>query len=219
MPTLDEVTARIHDYVAKYMAMLDIHGDPPIVKIRNNLGSQWLGRSTWTPSKPHTTLLELQQSILWDAPTLERVVAHEMIHHRDALAISENEVALLKFGIKPESHGASFREGAEKINAVMGAGFVTKESDKEYKHAAPKKDYVLLITPLPGGRLGWTWSARLGPKATDWVAELVAKGSRIVHTSDNRWTRGAKIVRYGGYSMPKTEEDIAELQKLFDQAG
>jgi hypothetical protein len=219
MATLGEITARINEYVAKYMTMLGIKGEPPIVKIRSNLGSTWLGRTSWTSARPHTTTIELQQSIIGDAPTLERVIAHEMIHHRDSIAISESDLRMIKLGIKPDSHGAAFREGAARINEIMGPGFVTKESDKEYKKTAPTKAFLLLITPLPGGRIGWNWAARLGPKATDWVAELVSKGSRLVNTSDERWTRGAKIVRYGGYSIPKSgSEDAAALRALFDGA-
>jgi hypothetical protein len=215
MATLDELAASIDGYVTKYMGILAIDGERPSIKLRSNLGSKWLGRSTWSPSRPHTTLLELQQSILGDDRTLERVVAHEMVHHRDALAISENDVVLLRVGIKPEAHGASFREGAARINEVMGPGFVTAVSDKEYVHAPSRKKFVVLITPLPDGRLGWTWAARLGGKAQGWVDELVGRGSRLVYTTDERWTRGRKIKRYGGYSVPRDSEDAARLQDLF----
>jgi hypothetical protein len=215
MPPLDEIAARIDDYVTKYMGVLAIDGARPVVKLRSNLGSKWLGRSTWSSKRPHTTLLEIQQSILGDDRTLERVIAHEMIHHRDALAISDQDIALMGVGIRPEAHGASFREGAARINAVMGPGFVTEVSDKEYSHTSSKKKFFLLITPLPDGRLGWTWAARLGDKAKAWADELVARGSRLVQTADDRWTRGLKIVRYGGYSVPRDPQEAALLQALF----
>lgn len=205
-------------YVAKYMTILGVDGEHPVVKIRSHLGSRWLGRSTWRPSQPRTTLLELQQSILGDDRTLERVVAHEVIHHRDAIAISASEVALLRLGIRPESHGATFREGAARINAVMGPGFVTETSDQDYQTTSARRTFVVLITPLPGGRLGWSWTARLGPRAADWVRELVARGSRLVHTTDERWTRGRKIERYGGYSVPRDSQDVTLLQELYASA-
>ena len=219
MPTLDDIAADIDGYVTKYMGILAIDGARPLIKLRSNLGSTWLGRSTWSSSRPHTTLLEIQQSVLGDERTLERVIAHEMIHHRDALAISENDMVLMRVGIKPESHGASFREGADRINAIMGPEFVTAVSDKEYSQAPSLKKFVVLITPLPDGRLGWTWAARLGNKAKSWVDELVGRGSRLVYTTDDRWTRGAKIKRYGGYSIPKTSEDVALLQDLYQTAA
>jgi len=218
MPSLDEIAARIDDLVTKYMGMLEIDGERPIVKLRSNLGSRWLGRSTWSSKRPHTTLLELQQSILGDDRTLERVIAHEMIHHRDALAISQSDIVLMGVGIKPESHGASFREGATRINAVMGPGFVTEVSDKEYAHAPSRKKFFVLITPLPDGRLGWTWAARLSAKAKDWADELVARGSRLAQTADERWTRGKKIVRYGGYSVPRDSQETELLRQLYETA-
>lgn len=218
MPTLDAIASRIDDYVTKYMGILAIDGDRPVIKLRSDLGSKWLGRSTWSSKRPHSTILELQQSILGDDRTLERVIAHEMIHHRDALAISEKDIVLMGVGIKPESHGASFREGAARINAIMGPGFVTELSDKEYSHAPSLKKFFVLITPLPDGRLGWTWAVRLGGKAKDWADELVGRGSRLVQTTDDRWTRGAKIKRYGGYSIPRTGEDVALLQELYVKA-
>ena len=216
MPTLDDIAAAIDGYVTKYMAILEIAGERPSIKLRSNLGSKWLGRSSWSSKRPHTTLLELQQSILGDDRTLERVIAHEMIHHRDALAISENEMALIRVGIKPESHGASFREGAARINAVMGPGFVTAVSDKEYVHAPSHKKFLVLITPLAKDRLGWAWAARLGPEAKGWVDEQLVRGSRLVHTTDDRWARGAKIKRYGGYSIPRDPQDAALLRELYE---
>ncbi len=218
MPTLDEIATRIDDYVTKYMGVLSIDGERPIIKLRSNLGSKWLGRSSWSSKRPHTTLLELQQSILGDDRTLERVIAHEMIHHRDALAISENEMVLMRVGIKPESHGASFREGAARINAVMGPDFVTAVSDKEYVHTPSEKKFVVLITPLSKGRLGWAWATRLGPEAKGWVDEQIARGSRLVYTTDDRWARGAKIKRYGGYSVPRASQEAALLRELYESA-
>ena len=216
MPSLDEIAARIDDHVTKYMDLLEIGGERPIVKLRSNLGSKWLGRSTWSSKRPHSTILELQQAILGDDRTLERVIAHEMIHHRDALAISANDIVLMGVGIKPEAHGASFREGAARINAVMGPGFVTEVSDKEYSHAPSKKKFFVLITLLPDGRLGWTWAARLGAAAKDWADELVARGSRLVQTTDDRWTRGRKMVRYGGYSVPRESQEAELLRQLYE---
>jgi len=215
MVTLDAIAARIDDHVTTYMGLLDIRGERPTVKLRSNLGSKWLGRSTWSSRRPHTTLLELQQAILGEDRTLERVIAHEMIHHRDALAISANDLVLMGVGIKPESHGASFREGAARVNAVRGPGFVTEFSDKEYRHAPSLKKFFVLITPLPNGLLGWTWAARLGDKAKDWANDLVARGSRLVQTTDERWTRGRKIVRYGGYSVPRDSQEAKLLQDLY----
>jgi len=214
-----QIRDRVDRHVADYMAILEIVGEPPVVKLRDQIGAAWLGRSTWSPRRPETTLLELQRSILGDPRTLDRVVAHEMIHHRDALAISADQVALLRAGIRPVSHGASFREGAARINAIKGPDFVTEASDQSYARAALSRPILVLITPLPNGRLGWTWAARLGPKSAAWVDELVGRGSRLVETTDDRWTRGQKIERYAGHSIPKDDQDRALLQELYDRGA
>jgi len=207
---------RIEGYVSKYMDLLDVAGARPVVKLRSNLGSSWLGRSTWSSKQPHTTLLEIQQAILGDDRTLERVIAHEMVHHRDALAISEGEMALLRLGIKPAAHGSSFREGAARINAVMGEDFVTEVSDKQYVKTPSTKKFFVLITPLSKGRLGYSWAVRVSPEAKSYVDEQILRGSRLVQTTDDRWARGAKIKRYGGYSIPKDAEDAARLQEMYE---
>ncbi len=69
--------------------------------------------------------------------------------------------------------------------------------------------------PMTALTRGWTWAARLGPKATDWADELVGRGSRLVRTTDERWARGRKIERYGGYSVPRDDQDAARLRELY----
>ena len=214
-----EILSRVDRYVTKYMDLLGVLGDRPVVELRDNLGVRWLGRSTWSARTPGTTLLELQRSITGDDRTLERVVAHEMIHHRDALAMSEGDLARLRVGIRPDPHGASFREGAALVNAVMGPGFVTELSDQEYSRAPSGRTILVLITPLPGGRLGWTWAARLGDQARGWVDELTARGSRLVQATDDRWARGRRIARYGSYSLPRDGEEADLLRRMYDDAG
>lgn len=216
---MTDLNDRIIGYVTKYMDILGVTGEAPIVKLRSNLGSAWLGRSTWSTKNPNTTLLEIQQAIIGDERTLERVIAHEMIHHRDALMLSEADIARIRLGIKPAEHGTSFHEGAERINAIMGPDFVTTTSDKEYKYAPSRKEFVVLVTPLPKGQLGYAWAARLGPKAIDVANRAVERGARLVRTTDERWTRGAKIERFGGYSVPKDGADQDLLKALFDAAG
>jgi hypothetical protein len=208
---------RIEAYVTKYMRILDVDVRP-VVKLRSNLGSMWLGRNTWSSKNPQTTLLELQTTILGDDRTLERVIAHEMIHHRDALSISDSDKALMNIGIKPAAHSESFREGAARINAIMGPDFVTATSDKQYVRTPSHKKFFLLIEPMSHGRFGYAWAARISPEAKGSVDEKIARGARLVETTDDRWTRGAKIKRFGGYSIPKSDEDMQLLRDLYDRA-
>lgn len=213
--------AVIDDLVDKYMRMLSIDGAKPIVEVKTRIGAAWLGRDRWTSRMPHTTTMELQRSILVDPRTLERVVAHEMVHHRDNLALTPEQLHLLKLGIKPDSHGPSFRQGAAVINAVMGPNFVTEMSDRGYVQAPPERDLYLLVVPLReyGGRLGYAWAARLSPEALSVVAKRALEGGKLVRTRDRRWTNSrAKIRRFGGLSIPEAGSPLAaELRALYDR--
>ncbi len=207
----------IDDLVDKYMRILAIGGARPIVEVKTRIGATWLGRDRWTSRQPHTTTMELQRSIVSEPRTLERVIAHEMVHHRDMLALTPAEIELAKIGIKPRSHGETFRQGAALINAVMGSNFVTEMSDQGYEQAPPERDLYLLIVPL-GDNLGYAWAARLSPEATAVVAEKALQGGKLVRTRDRQWTESrSKIKRYGGLSVPKSGTPRAvALRALYD---
>jgi hypothetical protein len=211
----------IDDLIDKYMRVLAIEGARPIVEVKTRIGAHWLGRDRWTSRMPHTTTMELQRSLLAVPRTLERVIAHEMVHHRDMLALTPQQIELLKLGIKPDGHGPSFRQGAALINAMMGPDFVTETSDQDYEVAPPEKDLYLLIVPLHefGGRLGYAWAARLSPEATSFIAKKVQEGAKLVRTRDLQWTASrAKIRRTGGYSIPRSgTPEEAELRALFER--
>ena len=114
----DDAARRIDDHVTKYMDVLQIDGERPVIKVRDN-SKAWAGRADRHPERP-TTLIELQKKWLSQGAKhdkfTERVVAHEMVHHRNYLA-----------GTEDEKHGPAFREGAARVNAVMGPGFVAEK--------------------------------------------------------------------------------------------
>lgn len=213
----------VSSHVDRYLALLGVH-TRPVIKIRDNIGSSWLGRCRWSASSPGNTVIELQRSILGHDRTLERVIAHEIIHHRDSISMSQATRTLLGLGIRPDGHGPTFLEGAAKINAVMGEGFVTKTSDRQYEQAAPTRSFLVLIFPHPitdapnPSRFGWNWAVRLGPRAKEYALRYIAQGARLVRSQDIRWTRGAKIERFGGYSLPIGPENAAALRALYETA-
>ena len=130
------------------MEILGHTGQPPEFVIVNNLGSEWLGRCTWRSSRLDTTLIELQHRALANQTTLERVLAHEMVHHWEFSQLTESQLAGLKIGIRPASHGRLFFEGAAKINSFMGDNFVTEKSDTTYELPANTQKFYLLIMPM-----------------------------------------------------------------------
>lgn len=220
-----ETIAMIESFVEKYLAMLGEQDLPrPQIEFRSNIVAEWLGQDVWSLRKP-TTTLRLQKSILGDPRTLERVIAHEMIHHVDFLRMSEPEIEMLvemrKLGRKTyrDAHGESFLAKAAQINVAMGDGFVTKVSDAEYVTARNVKPFFLLIVPLSttNDKLGWAWAARLSGDGQTRVAKQLALGARLVQSTNDLWLYGAKIKKYGGVSVPRKPEDQAELRRLFTE--
>lgn len=206
--------ARIEAFIRKYMRILGTSGPLPRVVLKSNLGSTWLGRHTYFP-KAGDSLIEVQREALVDDPTLERIVAHETVHHAEALELSASDRALLKLGARLPGHGEEFRSRAAKINAVMGAGFVTVESDKSYKKAASTKEFFILILPISGSRLGYAWTVRPSPELLTYIEKKKAEGARLVATRDERFVRGAKLKRLGPFSVPADAETQAKLAALY----
>jgi hypothetical protein len=205
--------------VDKYMDMLSIDPETrPTIEVRDNLGSKWLGRCNWTTARPRTTTIELQRAILADALTVERIIAHEMIHHAEAMSLTPAEVALIRLGSRPAEHGRRFQELADHVNTVMGPNFVTVTSDREYVQTKNEKRFHLLIVPITSSRLGWAWAAKLSPEAKVVVDEKVAtENGKYVMTTDDRWTKGVRIKKFGGLSVPRGE-DVDELRRLYESA-
>lgn len=226
-----ETITAIEAFVEKYLTMLGEQNLPrPRIEFRANIAAGWLGADAWSLRDPSTTTLLLQKSILGDPRTLERVIAHEVIHHVDFMHMPEQEIAMIKLGIRTrDGHGQSFLGKAAQVNAAMGDGFVTVKSDAEYVKTKVKPFFLLIVpfsevSPSPGGgsmtstgKFGWAWAVRLSPDGTVRAAQKLAEGARLVLTTDERWLGGAKIKKWGGFSVPRGAEDQAELRRIFQE--
>jgi hypothetical protein len=210
----------------KYMNMLGISGERPEIEIHNNLGSKWLGRCTFNVNHPTNTIIELQAKLFEDPKTLERVFAHEMCHHREALLLSPNDIARIARGYRQVlNHGDVFWEGSRIVNSVMGADFTIRTSDKNFIYAKNVKKFYVLIGPVPSKKgsydeLCWAWVTRLTPQISEQIEIVKAKGGRLVMTSDERWANGPKIRLHGGMAVLHKDEteEIAALRQLFEEA-
>ena len=152
---------------------------------------------------------------------MERVVAHEVVHHAQYLRLDPAEFQLVRIGVRPIGHGRSFHEIAALLNERMGEGFVTAKSDQEYVVMPSGRRILLLISPTRIGRLGWQWATRIGPKAHDWVERKISEGARLVEAYDNDfiWTSGPRIEAWKGWALPSDEEVTARLKELYDSAA
>lgn len=222
---MTRVEEQIAHLVADYMDMLGVpsSADPPWIEVRDNVGAKWLAITEWRSSRPETTTIVVQRKILDVPETLERAVAHEVIHHVQFMKMTKADLAMLKLGRKDLSsgHGPDFRQMAEKINAIKGEGFVTEKSDETYDVPVSGKKIFVLIEPVPGDRLGWAWGARLSPQME---AEIQSRsvstaGVALVETDDDRFIHGVKIKKYGGRSIPpKGSELETRLRELYEEA-
>ena len=213
----------IRALVRTYLGLLGIDAiEEPEIVLQHDTGSRWLGRWSmkWKAGLPGRPVIQIQRSVLSDPRTLERVVAHEVVHHVQYLQMDPSEIELLKLGIRPVGHGASFRQIAEILNAKVGEGFVTEKSDQEYVVQPSGRRILLLISPTRIGRLGWQWATRLGPKAREWVERKTSEGARLVETIDDDfvWTSGPRIEAWKGWAIPPDEQVASRLRELYESS-
>lgn len=221
--------ATVKDLVSKYRKLLDIKAVPQIV-IRDNLNSKWLGQLQWFPNDPANgyTML-LQRRALTDANTLERIVAHEMVHLVVATETHAKNAEFIARGIrvvydKSQAHGDRWQEVARQINSLVGkANFVTVTSDADYVLDTETKPYWLLIVTAPGygdSKLGCMHGVRLTPRMRTLINVMVAAKEyrgRLAKVTDPRWVATAKIGS-GSISVPREAADQLKLKILYDQA-
>lgn len=215
--------AEVWRFVDKYAAFFLVGPDElPEIEVHDNLGSKWFALTVWHPSRPNTSTIQIQKVALEDEQTVERIIAHEMIHHVNFLRMTSSERAALKHarGTLSSDHGKKFHEMAELVNAQMGEGFVSERSDEDFKVAPNERTFFVLIEPVRMGKqLGYSWAAKMSKQTREEVERRIGNvdGFLLVETMDVRFTKGVKIKRYGGCSVPKPgSEDAAALEALYD---
>lgn len=194
----------------------------PKIKIVNQLSSDWLARCIYTPSlDKNNTTIKIQKRVTNDEKSLDRVLAHELIHHWDFLTQYghlnpegekkwEEYSKRKRFGFKKDGHGDQFQDWANKINAVMGKDYVTKTSDMSYVTELDK-DYYLLVFPGKSNpnqfSFAWTITPSSAQKAdiASWLMEHKGKlfksrdirfMDRRFRLKDKKWTSGIPLEGY-----------------------
>ena len=223
-------TSRIETIIKSYLNQFfkEYNLPMPRIKIVDRMTAGWLGRDVYNRQvDKNNTTMEIQKSITNDEKTLDRVIAHELIHHFTFLNNfahpekgEENwksHVTKVKIGFKPDGHGKEFQEWAAKINAVKGADYVTEKSDASYVSEVTK-DYYLLIVPLAksADKFGWMWSVRPSTEQKLVIQQKIMEGAKLLLSRDERFMTGARIKKYGGVSVPRDAETKKKLQDLFE---
>lgn len=185
--------AKLNRWAKKYMKILGMKGPMPTFQFPDHKIWTWLARTTVHPGSSKT-LIEIQRAATIDDRTLERVVAHEVIHHFNFSQM--HPFTMLLTSLAPgtyDIHGADFQKGAKKINlAVKQPKFVTKDYDKSFI-LAPKADKVWLLilkraysseelaSPRrPVSQFGFCWTDRPNHKK---VKEILKRMSEVPNTS------------------------------------
>lgn len=213
-PTREQVQL-VQELVRKYADMLDVSILPRVV-VRDHLTSRWLGRCSWRENLP-TTTIELQRSILAHPQTLERVVAHEMVHHADLMSLTPQEVARIRAGFRRDGHGERFRELSAVVNAQQGDDFVTETSDESYVVEPSTKNFYLLILPLEMfGRtgFGYAYAVRMSPKMARSADRYMNAGAKLVLVNDSYWAEAGPRIGQG-IAIPNDEQRKRQLVELF----
>lgn len=219
---MDDAAHIIPGLIDEYMRLLDTPGDGPVVEIHDNLGSKFLGVARWDPREPNLTIIELQRRALSNPRTLERVLAHEMIHHDQYARMTKTDVALAKVGLG-EGHGTDFQRMAAIINDVKGEGFVTRESDQGYEVAPNQKSFYVLVEPIMNNRrVGWSWTAKTSKGINEEIQRRendATSPAALITSVDERFLTGTKIKRFGGRSVATEGSDLeADLWDLYHEA-
>lgn len=128
--SVSDITALAKKFLNLYFK--DENLPVPIIKIRNNVASKWLGMCKWARGSKNTTI-EIQKSIVDNEKSLSRVLIHELVHH-------------WVFLTSPTDHGhdGPWLKKAEELNKTLGAGYISRTSDESYERNG--KEYYLIIT-------------------------------------------------------------------------
>jgi len=204
-------------YARKYMDILGAPADMPLptFRVTHRPVARWLARCTWNYLWP-TTVIEVQRHMTQDPATLEQLVAHEVCHH--VLNVRHGRMA---YGI---GHGPLFLAAAAKVNAVMGADYVTTANDacnSKLNHGKLPRPITLVLYKRPEKAPIVSWFQRVTPKITHIVKQTAARPGhevRMVETRDGRWVNGIPRLATCRYAVP-TGEMVARIDALWATAS
>lgn len=140
----------------------------PDFEIVNRIRVNWLGRAVMKAgikdgkkAGMERPLVYLQKSILSDEKSLERIVAHELIHCYEyqegewyiEFFNSEPSKQRRMMRYQPDGHGEFFRKYAAKINSVKGDGFVSEKSDETVVVKHDDRKFYLVVEKYKDGKM------------------------------------------------------------------
>lgn len=176
----------------------------PEIKLVKRMGVGWVARDVWNRGADNTRM-ELNVHLVESDDQLEKVIAHELIHHWQ----------FLKEG--RAGHEGSFKTWMQKINAKKGADFVTKDSNEITTQEVP--EFFVLIKEVRPGTYGWMWAKRPSKKQQATIETLKERGWKLTKSKKYELSYGPKIGPRGAYSTTDQPDLKAELEALWKKAA
>ncbi len=190
--------------------------ETPAFRVVTKTGAKWAGLHTYhyfRATRTGHSDIQIQTYVADGGDrSLERIVAHEVIHFI-IFATREFHYA------RRVEHGKEFLELRAKLNAVLGEDFVQLHCDKDFERGALRKPILLVMwkkAANPGPVIAWF--ARETPKVRRILMRMGAmpgSETRVAVTRDAIWSNYPKLAtcRFS-YAHDHLE---AEAQKLWEQ--
>lgn len=175
----------------KHLAILGVTLPLPRFTVVARVGARWGGRCKWR-SDWTTCVIEIHETMTGNPRDLERVVAHEIIHH----------VVFMQQGRAGRwvGHGGVFLEMLAKLNATLGEGFVTTMCGDDYLRAELARPIHLVLWRRLGGTVPSVgWYARATARTQRTLMRLAAGTAvgqgevRVVQTRAPIWAHFPRI--------------------------
>jgi hypothetical protein len=197
-----DAVAHIPQFVNEVLGHLSPDLPTPKVQVVDRTGVSWLGRCVWKPGEDNTTIL-LQRSIVGDEETLKRILAHELCHHDEFLTkwgpMAKSKALNLLMRVEGD-HGSYFQGLANKLNAIYGSDFVSKESDNAMV-VEGTKEVLVLLRKTTTGKISWAYAVRPSAAQRTYLEELLTSGT---------W-RGRTPTIQGEYRLTKGRDSFLTL--------
>lgn len=197
--SVSDITALCRKYLKLYFwdEHLADHLQLPVpeIKIRNNVASPVLGKCLWRRGASNTTI-ELQKSIVDNEKTLDRVLIHELIHHYVFLTGQKDG----------DGHEGAWKQKAEELNKILGAGYISQTSDESYEKNG--KEYYLVIVPWGSG-YSFMSTVTPSPSQKAKISDFIEKNkARIFRVNDEKF---AGVIKLSSTSNPETNKRLKEI--------
>ncbi len=197
-------------FAKKHLAILGVPDMAlPTFEVVTRTGARWAGQCQWKYIWP-TCNIRVQSYMAGDERSLERVVAHEVIHHVLFMQYGKHAVRI--------NHGGEFLVHMRVLNDVLGADFVTTSCGDDYTRTPSRTAITLLMHRKPGAiKPSISWYVRQTPRVIRIVQAMLVQGweVRVANTDKVAWTSYPRTgSRY--YATP-TDDMMPEVAQLWER--